>query len=170
MQGKKMRRWAAGLTTMAVFAALVAGDGAAQAGKDKPKPPYFASIGAGKARMRSGPGRSYPATWLYVRRDLPVRVVDVFKEWRKVEDPAGEQGWMLGTLVSSTRTAIVQGAVTELREQPAFGARVLWRAEPGVVGRISQCARGWCRFDVAGQAGFVEASRLWGVQPEESLP
>ena len=57
---------------MAVFAALVAGDGAAQAGKDKPKPPYFASIGAGKARMRSGPGRSYPATWLYVRRDLPV--------------------------------------------------------------------------------------------------
>ncbi|WP_371262802.1 SH3 domain-containing protein [Sphingomonas sp. OV641] len=120
--------------------------------------------------MRSGPGRSYPATWLYVRADLPVRVVDVFKEWRKVEDPGGEQGWMLGNLISSTRTAIVQEAVTELRDRPAFGARVLWRAEPGVVGRVSQCARGWCRFDVRGQVGFVEATRLWGVAPEETLP
>ncbi|PPJ40642.1 hypothetical protein C0063_18660, partial [Pseudoxanthomonas sp. KAs_5_3] len=73
-------------------------------------------------------------------------------------------------LISSTRTAIVQEAVTELRDRPAFGARVLWRAEPGVVGRVSQCARGWCRFDVRGQVGFVEATRLWGVAPEETLP
>ena len=159
-------KWAA----IAAIMGLGAGDAAAQAGKDKPKPPYFASIGAGKARMRSGPGRTYPATWLYVRSDLPVRVVDVFKEWRKVEDPAGVQGWMLGALISSTRTAMVQGVVTELRERPQFGARMLWRAEPGVIGRISQCARGWCRFDVKGQAGYVEASRLWGVSSDEVLP
>ncbi|WP_256926631.1 SH3 domain-containing protein [Sphingomonas sp. TZW2008] len=147
-----------------------AGSAGAQAGKDKPKPPYFASISAGKARMRSGPGRTFPATWLYVRPDLPIRVVDVFKEWRKVEDPGGTQGWMLGALVSGTRTAIVQGSVVELRERPAYGARVLWRAEPGVVGRVSQCARGWCRFDVKGQAGYAEATRLWGVTPDETLP
>ena len=164
------------MRVMGICAAIVAiiglgvGDAAAQTGKDKPKPPYFASIGAGKARMRSGPGRTYPATWLYVRSDLPVRVVDVFKEWRKVEDPGGVQGWMLGALISGTRTAMVQGVVTELRERPQFGARVLWRAEPGVIGRISQCARGWCRFDVKGQAGYVEASRLWGVASDEVLP
>ena len=155
---------------LAAIVGLMSDDASAQADKGKPKPPYFASIGAGKARMRSGPGRTYPATWLYVRADLPVRVVDVFKEWRKVEDPGGVQGWMLGALISSTRTALVQGAVIELRDRPQFGARVAWRAEPGVVGRISQCARGWCRFDVKGQVGFVEASRLWGVASDEVLP
>lgn len=168
-----MRRWTAGTVALAALLGLMAGDAVAQAGgakDDKPKPPYFASIGAGKARMRSGPGRSYPATWLYVRADLPVRVVDVFKEWRKVEDPGGTQGWMLGTLVSRTRTAMVQGAITELRDRPAYGARVVWRAEPGVIGRLSQCVRGWCRFDVKGQAGYVEVSRLWGVTAEETLP
>lgn len=165
-----MRRMTGGLAALAAIIPLMAGDAAAQAGKDKPKPPYFASIAAGKARMRSGPGRTFPATWLYVRSDLPVRVVDVFKEWRKVEDPGGVQGWMLGNLISSTRTAIVQGATVELRDRPAFGARVAWRAEPGVIGRISQCARGWCRFDVKGQSGYAEASRLWGVSSEETLP
>ncbi|WP_375270202.1 SH3 domain-containing protein [Sphingomonas sp.] len=120
--------------------------------------------------MRSGPGRTYPATWLYVRADLPVRVVDTFKEWRKVEDPSGTQGWFLGTLVSSTRTAIVQGDVPAPMHERAGGGKLLWRAAPGVVGRLSQCQSGWCRFDVHGQAGWVETSRLWGVEQGEVLP
>jgi len=136
----------------------------------KKKAPYFASIAAGRARMRSGPGRTFPAIWLYVRADLPVKVIDSFKEWRKVEDPGGTQGWILGNLISNSRTALVQGGVAELRDRPAAGGKVAWRAEPGVVGRLSQCGNGWCRFDVRGQAGFVETGKLWGVAAEEVLP
>jgi SH3-like domain-containing protein len=44
------------------------------AAQDK-QPPYWASIASGEAMMRKGPGRNYPGTWLYKRRDLPVRVV-----------------------------------------------------------------------------------------------
>lgn len=149
--------------------ALCVADGAFAA-EPKQKPPYYASIAPARARMRSGPGRTYPATWLYVRRDLPVRVIDTFKEWRKVEDPSGTQGWFLGNLISSTRTAIVQnGQPIEMRERRG-GGKLLWRAAPGVVGRLSQCGGGWCRFDVHGQAGWVESDRLWGVEPTETLP
>ena len=162
-----MTRLAAAGMIMAV-AALVATDTAdAQA---KRQTPYYASLGAGRARMRTGPGRSYPASWLYVRADLPVKVVEIFKEWRKVEDPGGTQGWMLGGLLSERRTAYVTRGIAELHDKPSAGARVLWRAEPGVVGRVSQCSTGWCRFDVKGQAGYVEVARLWGVDPEETLP
>lgn len=136
-----------------------------------PKPPYWASISAGKARMRTGPGRTYPASWLYQRADLPVRVVAVFKEWRKVQDPDGTEGWMLGNLISSTRTAIVRGSEPiALRDRPTEAGRVQWRAAPGVVGRVSQCGNGWCRFDVKGQAGFAEVGGLWGVEAGERLP
>jgi SH3-like domain-containing protein len=133
------------------------------------KPPYFASIAADKARMRTGPGRNYPASWLYQRKDLPIRVVDIFGEWRKVEDPGGTQGWMQVTLLSDTRTAMVMGGVTELRAQPRLDGRVSWRAAPGVVGRISRCAANWCWFDVRGRSGYVEQSHLWGTAPGEVL-
>jgi SH3-like domain-containing protein len=133
--------------------------------------PYFGSIGAARARMRTGPARSYPASWLYQRPDLPVRVVAAFKEWRKVEDPDGTQGWMQANLLRDTRTAIVRGTQpVDLRERAVPGARVTWRAAPGVVGRLSQCGGGWCRFDVRGQAGYVEIAGLWGVEPGEALP
>lgn len=156
------------LVAMMVAGGLIAGDAIAA---DPPKKgPYFASLAPSRARMRSGPGRTYPATWLYVRADLPVRVVDTFQDWRKVEDPAGVQGWMQSKMVSQRRTALVQGEVAELREKPVAGAKVVWRAEPGVVGRISQCGGGWCRFDVTGRAGFVETGHLWGITAEETLP
>ena len=135
------------------------------------KTPYFGSISAGKARMRTGPGRGYPSSWLYQRADLPVKVLDIYDHgaWYKVEDPGGIQGWMMGTLVSETRTGLVMGLTAELRDGPRDGGRVLWRVAPGVVGRLSKCARGWCYFDVRGRGGYVEANHLWGVEPGEVL-
>ncbi|WP_326524074.1 SH3 domain-containing protein [Sphingomonas sp.] len=133
------------------------------------KPPYYASISAGEARMRTGPGRNYPASWLYKRSGLPVKVLDVYKEWRKIEDPGGTQGWMQANLLTGTRTAMVVDIVVDLRDQPRASGRMLYRAQPNVVGRISRCSAGWCWFDVKGRGGFVEAIHLWGVEPGEDV-
>lgn len=155
----------AALVTLALGVCAI-GDAWAQ----QRKPPYFASIAAGKARMRTGPGRNYPSSWLYVRADLPIKVIEVYNDWRKVEDPDGTQGWMLVSLLSSTRTAIVVGSVLEMRDEPRFGARVNWRAAPGVVGKIGRCRRGWCWLDVRGRGGYVEQNRIWGTEPGEEVP
>ena len=153
-----------------VVALAVVSTGALAAAAAK-KVPYYASISAGKARMRSGPARNYPASWMYQRADLPVKVVAVYERggWLKVEDPAGVQGWIAGPLISDTRTAIVVGQVAELQQSPEPGSKVVWRAAPGVVGRLSKCARGWCHLDVKGRGGFVEISRLWGIDATEQF-
>lgn len=161
---RNVARFAMGAITVALMVQPL------EAAPDK-KAPFWGSIAAGRARMRTGPARTYPASWLYQRADLPIRVLKVFKEWRQVEDPDGTQGWMQGNLISERRTAIVRGsAPAEMLERPAAGARLLWRAAPGVVGRVSQCGDGWCRLDVKGQSGFVQTSHLWGVEPGENLP
>lgn len=164
-----MRIFAAALSALAI-AALVP-DPATAADATKRTLPYYASISASRARMRTGPARTYPASWLYQRQELPIKVVAIFKEWRKIADPDGTEGWMQANLLSGTRTAIVQGAgPVDLREKPNVGSRLLWRAAPGVVGRLSQCGNGWCRMDVKGQAGFVKIDGLWGVEASETLP
>src|SRR5581483_1071988 len=72
------------------------------------QPPYWASIASGQAMTRTGPGKNYPGIWLYQRRDLPVRVVKKYEHWRLIQDPDGAQGWMLVTLLSDRRTAMVR--------------------------------------------------------------
>lgn len=132
------------------------------------KPPYWASIAAGQARMRTGPGRQFPATWLYQRAGLPVKVIETYPNWRKIEDPDGTTGWMQANLLSDERSGMIaKGAIRLLREAPNASARIVWRAEPGVIGRLSECKRGWCKIDVGGKMGFIEATALWGVDPGE---
>ncbi|MBY8823117.1 hypothetical protein K7G82_12495 [Sphingomonas colocasiae] len=155
--GKAGLRGVAALVVPALFV-LAADDAAAQK-----KPPYWASITAAKARMRTGPGRNFPASWLYQRAGLPVKVVETYPNWRKVEDPDGVQGWMQANLLSEDRTAMVTGEIRTLRASPDAAGKVNWRAEPGVIGKLSECAQGWCRIDVNGRAGFVEARYLWGA-------
>lgn len=127
------------------------------------KPPYWASISAGKARMRAGPGRQFPASWLYQRANLPVKVIETYPNWRKVEDPDGTIGWIQANLLSEDRTAIVRGEIRPLRASPDSSASISWRAEPGVVGKITDCDDGWCRIEVKGRAGYIETRHIWGA-------
>jgi SH3-like domain-containing protein len=143
-----------------VLLASLAGAGLAQSTK---KVPYWVSIKADEARMRTGPSTEFPVKWVYKRQFLPLKVVAVHEVWRKVEDPDGDQGWMHVSLVSPNRTALVTGSgVGALRDVPEATARIAWRVEPGVVGRLEECQKGWCRLDVSGRTGYIEADRLWG--------
>lgn len=145
------------LTILVLIAA--AGPAAAQSDTDLP---YWASINVDEARMRKGPSPDVPVIWEYRRKDLPVKVVARFETWRKIEDPDGTQGWMAARLLSRTRTAIVIGDIHPMREEPALSSAISYRAQAGVVGRITECKDGWCLFDVKGRRGWIQADHIWG--------
>ena len=142
-------------------AALLAVVGPAAAQSDV-ELPYWASISVDEARMRKGPSPDVPVLWEYRRKDLPVRVIARFETWRKIEDPDGTQGWMAARLLSRTRTAIVTGGIRPMREKPDAAAAIVFRAEAGVVGRITDCKDGWCLFNVKGRKGWIETDHIWG--------
>jgi len=143
---------------------------AVPAGAQDRKPPYWASIASGEAMMRTGPGRNYPGIWLYKRRDLPIRVVQTYPNWRKIVDPDGQQGWMLVTLLSDRRTALVKpGGPRDIRTEPKSTAPVRYRAEAGVVGQIDQCDGNWCRFAIGKRKGFIAQGDVWGTSDREAI-
>ena len=75
---------------------------------------------------------------------------------------------MLAALLTAERSAIVTGkGPRPLNARPDAAARVSWRAEPGVVGRIEDCAEGWCRMTIGNKRGYIRASHIWGVDPGE---
>jgi SH3-like domain-containing protein len=148
-----------------LFAAAIAAPAAAQ----ERAVPYWASIASGQAMMRTGPERTYPGIWLYQRRDLPVKVLQVLGDWRRIREQDGTTGWMLSTLLSKRRTAIVTGEVRTVRQDPSAGAKAMWRVETGVVGRLEGCDGQWCRISFGKQSGYLEQSALWGTDPGETI-
>lgn len=169
--GDGASRYVAAMKTPLLAACLIAlaATAARAQGPERPTP-YWASIAAGEARMRTGPGRQFPAIWLYRRAGLPVKVLQVVPGWRRVEDQDGAIGWMLASLLSEARTGVITGTGSQpLRAGPEPDARIIWRAEAGVVGHISKCDGTWCAFDVNGRKGFVAVAHLWGVGPGEAV-
>ena len=136
--------------------------------------PRFVSLKSARVNMRVGPGREYHIDWMYLKRGLPMEVIQEYDTWRKVRDSEGSEGWILHSLLSGNRTAIVapwdrSGRLFALRGQPDGLSREVARLEPGVVATVSSCRDGWCRIDAGGSRGFVEQTQLWGVYPDESF-
>ena len=126
--------------------------------------PYWASLRADEVNMRVGPSEEYRIDWVYHRAQLPVKVVRIKEGWRLVRDPDGAQGWIVARLLNPERTALVAGErLAAMREAPADNGKLLWNAEPGVVGKLGECEAGWCEFDVDGRKGWVRQTRLWGA-------
>ena len=153
----------------ALTALLLVAVAAPAAAQDK-QPPYWASIASGEAMARTGPGRNYPGIWLYKRRDLPIRVVKKYENWRMIEDPDGARGWMLVSLLSDRRTAIVKkGGPRPIHVKPDEGRAVRYRAEAGVVGRLEKCDCSWCRIKIGKRSGWIAQGDIWGASAREEF-
>jgi SH3-like domain-containing protein len=129
--------------------------------------PRFVSLGADRVNLRYGPGRQYPISWVLARRGLPVEIVAEFDTWRKIRLHDDDEGWVHASLLSSRRTIMVTEAVRELRRTPDDGARVVLRAEPGVIGELVDCEQAWCRVDIQGRRGWLRRDAFWGILPDE---
>lgn len=136
--------------------------------------PRYVSLKSEKVYMRVGPGREYKIEWMYLKRGLPMEVIQEYDTWRKVRDSEGNEGWILHSLLSGNRTAIVApwekgGDYVALRKAPSGTGDLVAKVEPGVVASVSACRNGWCELRAQGAKGYVEQNRIWGVYPDESF-
>ena len=131
--------------------------------------PRFVSLKSDIVNMRVGPGHEYPLQWVYVRKNLPVKVISEFNAWRKVIDHEGETGWVHGQLVSSKRYGIITNTNAKLRADPNQKASVTAIAEAGVLMEVQYCEGQWCRLGTDNAKGWLERRQFWGVLPNEEL-
>lgn len=138
--------------------------GAPARAEDESEPPYWASIRTRELNMRVGPSEDFRVAWVYQRQGLPLKVVRKKEGWRLVRDPDGGQGWVVARFLSRDRTAIVMGkSLASMREEANAQSGLRWKLEPGIVGHLGDCEKGWCEFDVGGRLGWVQQDRLWGA-------
>ena len=135
--------------------------------------PRFASVKSKPANVRAGPGVGYPLRWTFVRRHLPVEILAEYGNWRRIRDADGEEGWMLGALLSGRRTALVApwsaAKPVRLRSRSRPNSAVNAVVEPRVVVMVDSCSGVWCFVRAGASTGYVRQTRLWGVYPDEAF-
>ena len=137
--------------------------------------PRYVSLKTDRVNLREGPSKEHRTRWVYQRAGLPVEVTAEFETWRRVRDADGTEGWVLHSLLSGRRTALVAPWSKKKDENfPMHSAAseesaVVARLQPGVVASVASCANTWCRVSVGNINGFIRQERLWGVYPNEKV-
>lgn len=138
--------------------------------------PRFVSLKSKRVNMRVGPGSDYQVLWMYVKRGLPVEIIQEFGNWRKIRDPEGNEGWMLHSLLSGKRMAIISpwdrgnnDQLIAMHNEPNGEAGLMAKLEPGVIAKVSYCENQWCKLSADDAHGYVKQDLLWGVYPNETI-
>ncbi|WP_373088065.1 SH3 domain-containing protein [Sneathiella sp.] len=131
--------------------------------------PRFVSLGSDEVNVRTGPGTRYPINWVFKRRGWPVEIIEEYELWRQIRDIDGATGWVHKTLVSNRRTLIITGDVRAIYEEPETDSPVVLLAEPGVLGKLTECNGRWCEIEIAGLSGWLMADQFYGVYANEKI-
>lgn len=132
--------------------------------------PRFVSLKSDRVNLHEGPSKDHRTLWVYERAGLPVEITAEFEIWRKIRDSEGTEGWVLHSLLSGRRTALV----APWKKEPLmlFGgdhATALAKLAPNVVASLRGCDGSWCRVSGQGFDGYMQQGNLWGVYPGEKV-
>ncbi len=137
--------------------------------------PRYVSLKSDRVNLREGPSKEHRTRWVYQRAGLPVEVTAEFETWRRVRDSDGAEGWVLHSLLSGRRTALVapwsknKKELLPLRSAADGKAAVVAELQPGVVTSVAACSHDWCRVSVHNIIGYLPQEKLWGVYPNENV-
>ena len=140
--------------------------------------PRFASLKSDRVNLREGPSKEHRTKWIYEKAGLPVEIIAEFETWRRVRDSEGAEGWVLHSLLSGRRTALVapwgKDKPVALRSKPDDAAPMTAALMPNVLGVVRSCDQKWCRIVGEGAEGqkfdgYVPQGQLWGVYPDDKF-
>ena len=142
--------------------------------------PRYVSLKTDRVNLREGPSKDHRTAWVFQRAGLPVEITAEYETWRRIRDAEGTEGWVLHSLLSGRRTALItprnrgEEAPLPLLERADERAEVVAKLQPGVIANVKSCSGAWCRVIVVLPGapdvdGFIRQERLWGVYPNERV-
>lgn len=133
--------------------------------------PRYLSLKSDRVNLREGPSKDHRTRWVFQRAGLPVEVTAEFETWRRIRDSEGSEGWVLHSLLSGRRTALVapwkKDELFRLYRSAAENSGLAAQLQTGVIVNVKSCDKHWCEVFGKGYDGFIQQANLWGVYPNE---
>jgi SH3-like domain-containing protein len=135
--------------------------------------PRYVSLKSDRVNLREGPSKDHRTTWVFQRAGLPVEITAESENWRRIRDSEGAEGWVLQSLLSGKRTALVapwkRGEIFPLLANAQEGSEPVAKLQAGVQGSVRKCGAVWCRLSGDGFDGYIQKAVLWGVYPDDII-
>lgn len=124
--------------------------------------PRFESLKFSKVNGRPGPGKEYPAKWVYTRKGLPMLILKETQDWYFVQDPSGEKVWISASQLSEAPMALTLGEFI-LKSGRAADSPDVARIDKDVLVELGLCEENMCPVRAGKYRGWAPRAKLWGA-------
>ena len=122
----------------------------------------FLSLKNNEVNLRIGPSFEYPIKLTYIKKYLPVVIVDQSETWRKIRDFESNSGWVHISQLSKKKSAINIKKISILYKKPSIYSRPIAKLISGRLVIIKKCKSKWCKISSGKYTGWVFKNSLWG--------
>ena len=132
--------------------------------------PRYISLKSNDANIRVGPSKNYPIEIKYIKKNYPLKVIEEYEEWRKVEDFKKNIGWIHKSLISGDRTGIILTKDNKNIELfNALNGNVIGEIGKGNIVNLEKCKIDWCLISINDYKGWIKKKYIWGVKEDEII-
>ncbi len=126
--------------------------------------PFFASINSNKVNVRTGPGLDYPIIWTYEKRNVPIKVLDVYGTWYKIQDLDGGLGWVYKNLTKKNSYIISINDNVAIYKRADKNSKKVGSLGKNAVIRYKDCKKqqDFCYIKLKSVKGYIAKENIWG--------
>ena len=124
----------------------------------------FVMLKNNKVNVRYGPSFDYPIKYIYLKKNLPIKVIDKKENFRRIIDHKHNSGWIHTSQLKKTSSVIL----TEnqfIFSKPTKYSEPIAIVEKGRLILLNKCKRNWCKTSVEEISGWILFDKFWGKLP-----
>ena len=132
--------------------------------------PRYVSLKSNDANIRVGPSKNYPIEIKFIKKNYPLKVLEEYEDWRKVEDFQKNYGWIHKSLISGTRTGIVLSNDNKtIKLLNTTDGNVIGEIGKGNIVFLEKCKIDWCLVSFGDYRGWIDKKNIWGIKEKEII-
>ena len=124
----------------------------------------FVMLKNSKVNVRFGPSFEFPIKYIYLKKYLPIKIIDRKENFRRIIDHKQNSGWIHTSQLSKSSSVIL----TEKQfifSKPTKFSKPVAIAEKGKLILIKKCKKSWCKTSINEISGWILFSNFWGELP-----
>ena len=123
---------------------------------------YYLTLRSDKVYLRAGPSFKHPVKLIYIKKFLPVLVIDKSYNFRKIIDHENNSGWIHTSKLSKKKAALNSKDKSIVFKRPTFYSKPIAVLEKGRLCLVKKCKNNWCKIKTGNYIGWIKKQNLKG--------
>ena len=123
---------------------------------------YYLALKNNQVNVRHGPGFDYPIKYIYIKKNLPLKIIDKKDNFRRIIDFKKNSGWVhISQLKKNKSFILLEDKI--LFSKPTKYSKPIIKIAKGRLLVVKKCKKIWCRVKTDNYLGWLKTDNIWGL-------